>query len=115
MGRKEGGGYRWEGRKWVGRKSMGMSGKEGNEGSWVWLGRKEVGMGGKEGRGCVWVGRKEVECMLSNPCYVCTDAKVESKHDPDPVNEICTDFPVKIADLGNACWTVSRTWICTTR
>ncbi|KAK7101658.1 SRSF protein kinase 1-like isoform X1 [Littorina saxatilis] len=24
---------------------------------------------------------------------------------PDPVNEICSDFPVKIADLGNACWT----------
>lgn len=82
----------------MGRKLVGMSGKEGNEGSWVWVERKKV-------------GGKEVGCMLSNPCYVCTDAKVESKHDPDPVNEICTDFPVKIADLGNACWTVSRTWI----
>ena len=25
----------------------------------------------------------------------------------DPVNEICTDMQVKIADLGNACWVVS--------
>uniref|UniRef100_A0A2C9KFC4 non-specific serine/threonine protein kinase n=1 Tax=Biomphalaria glabrata TaxID=6526 RepID=A0A2C9KFC4_BIOGL len=24
---------------------------------------------------------------------------------PDPVQEICDEFPVKIADLGNACWT----------
>ncbi|XP_076447214.1 SRSF protein kinase 3-like isoform X2 [Babylonia areolata] len=29
----------------------------------------------------------------------------KSKPEVDPVNEICTDFPVKIADLGNACWT----------
>ncbi|BFZ08201.1 hypothetical protein BsWGS_11240 [Bradybaena similaris] len=26
-------------------------------------------------------------------------------HKPDPVHEICDVFPVKIADLGNACWT----------
>ena len=56
----------------------------------------------------VRVGLKMVGCLVSNPCCVCTDAKVENKHVPDPVNEICTDFPVKIADLGNACWTVSR-------
>ncbi|KAL8587079.1 hypothetical protein ACOMHN_026047 [Nucella lapillus] len=29
----------------------------------------------------------------------------KNKPEVDPVNEICTDFPVKIADLGNACWT----------
>ncbi|XP_025106527.1 SRSF protein kinase 3-like isoform X2 [Pomacea canaliculata] len=27
------------------------------------------------------------------------------EHQPDPVNELCMEFPVKIADLGNACWT----------
>lgn len=26
---------------------------------------------------------------------------------PDPVRDIC-DLPVKLADLGNACWTVSQ-------
>ena len=26
----------------------------------------------------------------------------------DPVNEICLDLEVKIADLGNACWVVSK-------
>nr|KAG5711334.1 hypothetical protein BaRGS_006031 [Batillaria attramentaria] len=33
------------------------------------------------------------------------EGDVQERHKPDPVNEICTDFPVKIADLGNACWT----------
>ncbi|GFR75701.1 SRSF protein kinase 1 [Elysia marginata] len=28
-----------------------------------------------------------------------------SSRKPDPVHEICDVFPVKIADLGNACWT----------
>lgn len=37
--------------------------------------------------------------------------KIE-EHRQDPVTEICTDFPVKIADLGNACWTVSISPIC---
>lgn len=32
------------------------------------------------------------------------EPKVQRKAELDPVNEICTDFPVKIADLGNACW-----------
>lgn len=31
--------------------------------------------------------------------------KEKCEVEADPVNEICTDFPVKIADLGNACWT----------
>lgn len=28
-------------------------------------------------------------------------------HKPDPVQEVCRDLEVKIADLGNACWVVS--------
>ena len=32
--------------------------------------------------------------------------KLSNANKPDPVREIC-DIPVKIADLGNACWTVS--------
>ncbi|BFZ10437.1 hypothetical protein BsWGS_13475 [Bradybaena similaris] len=32
-----------------------------------------------------------------------THTPVSSK--PDPIHEICDVFPVKIADLGNACWT----------
>ena len=35
----------------------------------------------------------------------CCFAGSTGKH-PDPCKEIC-DIPVKIADLGNACWTVS--------
>ena len=35
---------------------------------------------------------------------------VQSSHSSqDPVNEICLDLQVKIADLGNACWVVSCT------
>ncbi|CAG5114931.1 unnamed protein product [Candidula unifasciata] len=29
-------------------------------------------------------------------------------HKPDPIHEICDVFPVKIADLGNACWTYHK-------
>lgn len=38
---------------------------------------------------------------------ISTTAQSTANHRPDPVNEICDSFPVKIADLGNACWTVS--------
>ncbi|XP_005103669.1 SRSF protein kinase 3 isoform X2 [Aplysia californica] len=33
------------------------------------------------------------------------DGQSNSSRKPDPVHEICDEFPVKIADLGNACWT----------
>uniref|UniRef100_A0A0B7B2N2 non-specific serine/threonine protein kinase n=1 Tax=Arion vulgaris TaxID=1028688 RepID=A0A0B7B2N2_9EUPU len=33
------------------------------------------------------------------------DAQTSTSCKPDPVHEICEEIPVKIADLGNACWT----------
>lgn len=32
----------------------------------------------------------------------------EEPRRPDPVHEVCPDLQVKIADLGNACWVVSK-------
>lgn len=42
-----------------------------------------------------------------NDCALAPNgAKVEdSKSEPDPVHDLLREFPVKIADLGNACWT----------
>lgn len=42
--------------------------------------------------------------LVSDDNFVITDKN--SLNRPDPVRQIC-DIPVKIADLGNACWTVS--------
>ena len=48
----------------------------------------------------VLVSHLNVKALNMNPVTGST-----GKH-PDPCKEIC-DIPVKIADLGNACWTVS--------
>lgn len=42
--------------------------------------------------------------LVSDDACVITDKNSQNR--PDPVRQIC-DIPVKIADLGNACWTVS--------
>lgn len=42
--------------------------------------------------------------LVSDDACVITDKN--SLNRQDPVRQIC-DIPVKIADLGNACWTVS--------
>ncbi|KAK3751664.1 hypothetical protein RRG08_065571 [Elysia crispata] len=44
----------------------------------------------------------EVEDMQTDGV---SEEVVSSTRKPDPVHEICDVFPVKIADLGNACWT----------
>ncbi|RUS87980.1 hypothetical protein EGW08_004258 [Elysia chlorotica] len=44
----------------------------------------------------------EVEDMQTDGV---SEEAVASSRKPDPVHEICDVFPVKIADLGNACWT----------
>ena len=68
---------------------------------WVRVGCNKVGQGAIRWGAIRW------GALCSNSCYVYTETKTESKPEPDPVNEICTNFPVKIADLGNACWIVS--------
>ncbi|XP_059171766.1 SRSF protein kinase 3-like isoform X2 [Physella acuta] len=64
---------------------------------------------------CVTDGSKLVNSVSVESCDgevedMQTEASPDDEHaaparKPDPVHEICDDFPVKIADLGNACWT----------